>query len=210
MQRASGPSAPVADLAALLAAVRGGSGEALGDLYRGYADLVYGLAYRVTGSREEAEDVLQDIFVGLPRALRNYREQDRFEGWLKRVVVRTALMRLRAVRRKREEPLEELVSSAGGVAGRSAPGPAAQGLVVPGAASPGLHPVDRIAMQRALEGLPDTYRIVFVLKEIEGYSHREIAELLGISAGGSATRLSRAWALLREGAESLRKEGEPR
>lgn len=175
------------ELASHLEGVRGGSMAALGELYHRYSDLVYGLAYRITGSREEAEDVLQDVFVGLPRALRNYRERDRFEGWLKRVVVRTALMRIRAVRRKREEPLDEVVHP-----GEEAGAPAGAGL----------HPVDRIAVQRALERLPDPYRIVFVLKEVEGYSHLEIAELLGISAGNSATRLSRAWTILRREAGS--------
>jgi RNA polymerase sigma-70 factor (ECF subfamily) len=162
----------------LLDAAAGGSVEALGALYGRYADLVYTLAYRVTGSREEAEDVLQDLFVGLPRALRGYQERGRFEGWLKRVVVRTALMRMRAVRRKREEPLAAATAAAG------------------------FHPLDRVALQRALERLPETYRVVFMLKEIEGYSHTEIAELLGISAGSSATRLSRAWTILRKGAET--------
>jgi RNA polymerase sigma-70 factor (ECF subfamily) len=182
------PQLRMTDPALLLEAVRAGSLEALGELYRGYADLVYGLAYRVTGSREEAEDVLQDLFVGLPRALRSYQERDRFEGWLKRVVVRTALMRIRAVRRKREEPLDEVSPDTGSHA--------------VGLASSGPHPIDRIALQRALERLPDQYRIVFVLKEIEGYPHAEIAELLGISAANSATRLSRAWTILRKEAES--------
>jgi RNA polymerase sigma-70 factor (ECF subfamily) len=176
------------DPALLLEEVRGGSIEALGELYSRYSDLVYGLAYRVTGSRVEAEDVLQDLFVGLPHALRNYSERDRFEGWLKRVVVRTALMRIRAVRRKREEPLEELSPHGGAYAA--------------GQSDPGLHPIDRIALQRVLERLPEMYRIVFVLKEIEGYSHLEIAELLGISSGNSATRLSRAWTILRKEVES--------
>jgi RNA polymerase sigma-70 factor (ECF subfamily) len=178
----------VIDPAPLLAAVRDGSVEALGELYRHYSDLVYRLAYRVTGSREEAEDVLQDLFVGLPRALRSYQERDRFEGWLKQVVVRTALMRIRAVRRKREEPLDE-------------PSPLT-GAQLEERVAPGLHPIDRIALQRALDRLPDQYRIVFVLKEIEGYPHVEIAGLLGISAANSATRLSRAWTILRKEAES--------
>jgi RNA polymerase sigma-70 factor (ECF subfamily) len=97
-------------------------------------------------------------------------------------------MRIRAVRRKREEPLEDSSS----LEGASTAWPAA----------PGPHPIDRIALQRALERLPDQYRIVFVLKEIEGYPHAEIAELLGISAINSATRLSRAWTILRKEAES--------
>src|SRR5687768_2414044 len=74
-------------------------------LYRQYADGVYTLAYRITGSREDAEDVLQDLFVGLPRALASYREQGRFESWLKRIAARLALMRLRTARRRSEVSL---------------------------------------------------------------------------------------------------------
>lgn len=163
----------------LLERVRAGSTDALGELYRIHAEMVYGLAYRTTGSREEAEEVLQDVFVGLSRALRNYREQGRFESWLKRLVVRTALMRMRSVRRKREVPLEARIEE-------------------PETSVAHVRPLDRIMVQRALERLPDSLRVVFVLKEIEGFSHADIARMLGISSGNSATRLSRAWALLRK------------
>ena len=95
------------DEAKLLDAVRGGSLDALGEVYGRYAGVVYGLALQMTGSCDEAEDVLQDVFVGLSRALRSYEERGRFESWLRRVTARTALMRLRAMRRKREAPLEE-------------------------------------------------------------------------------------------------------
>lgn len=167
------------DSVELLTAVRSGSVDALGTLYRQYSDMVYGLAYRTTGSRHEAEDVLQDVFVGLPRALRSYHEQGRFEGWLKRIVVRTALMRIRAQDRKREMPLEETDLGAG-------------------AAESDTRSIERIAVRRAIERLPNSLRVVFVLKEIEGYSHEEIGEMLGITSGNSATRLSRAWAFLRK------------
>ena len=160
---------------ALLAAVRQGSTEALGELYTRHAADVFSLAFRLTGSREDAEDVLQDVFVGLPRALRAYQEQGRFGAWLGRVAARVALVRLRSRGRLREDAIE------------SAGDPAAR---------PEADPVDRIAAQRALQRLPDGLRAVFVLKEVEGYSHAEIGGLLGITAENSAVRLSRAWKLL--------------
>lgn len=166
--------------------VRSGSREALGELYRAHSDAVFTLAYRLTGSREDAEDVLQDVFVGLQQALGSYSERGRFESWLKRVTARTALMRMRAQRRKREDRLEPLAE--GTIAG--AP------RIDPGAASSSA--VDRLAMQTALARLPHTLRAVFLLREVEGYAHDEIADLLDISAGASATRLSRAWSLLRK------------
>jgi RNA polymerase sigma-70 factor (ECF subfamily) len=161
-------------------AARAGRLDAVGELYRRHADDVYTLALRILGSADDAEDVLQDVFVGLPRALRGYRDQGRFAAWLRRVTVRVALMRLRAVRRKRETPLASLTQ--------------------PAEATPleGTHPVDRVALERAIAGLPEKLRLVFVLKEIEGYGHAEIAGILGISAAASMTRLSRAWDALRK------------
>ena len=160
---------------ALLAAVRQGSTDALGELYTRHGGDVFSLAFRLTGSREDAEDVLQDVFVGLPRALKAYDEQGRFGAWLGRVAARVALSRLR----RRGALREEAIESAGDPAARRE-----------------ADPVDRIAAQRALQRLPDSLRAVFVLKEVEGYSHAEIGGLLGITAENSAVRLSRAWKLL--------------
>lgn len=164
---------------------RDGSRAALGELYRAHADGVFRLAYRITGSREDAEDVLQDVFVGLLHALSSYDERGRFESWLKRVTARTALMRLRAQRRRGEQSLEPATEA---VAGR------ADGH----AGDAGAHSIDRLAVDRALSRLPQSLRAVFLLREVEGYAHDEIAGLLGISAGASATRLSRAWTVLRK------------
>lgn len=166
---------PPAPEPALLAAVRQGSTEALGQLYGRHAGEVYSLAFRLTGSRDDAQDVMQDVFVGLPRALRAYDERGRFGAWLGRVAARVALMRMRSRGALREEALE----AAGDPAARRDP-----------------DPVDRIAAHRALQRLPDGLRAVFVLKEIEGYSHAEIGGLLGITAENAAVRLSRAWKLL--------------
>jgi RNA polymerase sigma-70 factor (ECF subfamily) len=124
----------------------------------------------------DAEDVLQDVFVALPRALRSYREQGQFPAWLKRIATRTALLRLRVVQQRRETDLD---------------------MATPMTYARADRPVEWIAMERALLRLAPTLRAVFVLKEIEGYSHAEIAELLGIRVGASMTRLSRAWQELR-------------
>lgn len=164
----------------LLERVKNGSTEELGVLYQRHAEMVFRLAARVTASREDAEDVLQDVFLGLPLALQKYREQGSFEPWLKRVTVRTALMRMRARGRKREDPMDAVAEIAGEDSER--------------------REVDRIALRRILHEMPDTLRAVFTLKEVEGYSHGEIGEMLGITSGASATRLLRAWTFVREAA----------
>ena len=85
---------------------RAGSGEALAELYHRFADSLLVLARHLTGSIEDAEDVVHDVFVGLPEALRRYEEHGSFEVWLRRVTVRTALMSMRRSRRRSEEQLE--------------------------------------------------------------------------------------------------------
>jgi RNA polymerase sigma-70 factor, ECF subfamily len=164
------------DEPALVAAARGGSTQALGELFARHGRAVHAAAYRLTGSVQDAEDVLQDVFVMLPDALQNYDERGRFGVWLKRVAALTALMRVRGRSRRREAALPDWDAL-----------PSREGPDV----------VDRLAARRALETLPDGLRTVWVLKEVEGYSHAEIGEMLGITSGNSAARLFRAWKLLR-------------
>ena len=134
------------------------------------------LAYRLTGSAEDAEDVVQDLFVGLPEGLQRYREEGRFESWLRRVTVRLALMRMRAGTRRREVDLE--------ITGDSLPGP-----------SPA--PGEELHLWQGLQRLPEDQRAIVVLRVVEGYSHEEIAELLGIRRGACQVRFHRALNRLR-------------
>ena len=154
--------------------------DAIAELYRRHANALLAVAYRLLMSRADAEDVVHDLFVGLPEALRSYEERGRMESWLKRIVVRLALSRLR---RKRAVSLDESVHLA----------------VLPS------DPVNRVAVQRALTRLSPLLRAVLVLKDIEGFSHAEIASMLGISVAASEVRRHRALAQLR----SLLSEEQP-
>ncbi|MFQ5891036.1 MAG: RNA polymerase sigma factor [Gemmatimonadota bacterium] len=163
--------------AQLLADVRAGDREALSRLYRQYGDTVYRVAYRLTESSADAQDVTQDVFIALPEAIGSVRSPQSFEQWLKTVAVRTALMKLRWRRRRREVQLSTV--------GQLAAHPLFRGGI------------DRLSLERAMGQLPENLRSVFVLKEIEGFSHREIAEILGISQRASESRLHRAREKLR-------------
>src|SRR2546426_4641742 len=88
---------------------RRGDPEALASLYRTHGAVLFRLAYRLVGAREDAEDVVHDVFVGLPEALRRYEERGSFAAWLKRVTARVALMRLRSGKRRREVALGQAV-----------------------------------------------------------------------------------------------------
>jgi RNA polymerase sigma-70 factor, ECF subfamily len=147
----------------------GGSMDALGALYDAHAAGVYRVALRLLGNVADAEDIVQDVFAGLPRALRSWRGEGSLDAWIRQVAARTALMRLRTQRRRREDPDDHRAVASGGG-----------------------HPVERIALERALEGLSPELRAVFVLKVVEGYSHDEIAALLDTTPAASRTRLARA------------------
>ncbi|MCA0374557.1 MAG: sigma-70 family RNA polymerase sigma factor [Gemmatimonadetes bacterium] len=160
----------------LVARVTAGDGEALGVLYDRYAARLLRVAWRLVGTREDAEDVLHDLFVGLPEALRRYHDRGRLEGWLVQCTARVALMRLRARRRRPERALTD----------------ADDGIA---ASRPDLAPELR-ELEARIARLPDPLRAVFVLRQIEGCTHDEIAATLGISVGNSRVRLSRAFAAL--------------
>ena len=163
--------------AELIALARSGSPEAIGELYRTHAPALFGIAFRLTSSREDAEDVVHDVFLGLPEALRHYEEHGSAGAWLRRVTARVALTRLRSPSRRREVGPAELSELAA---------PAVQSTTITGT-----------ALSRALDSLPEKFRQVFLLKEVDGYSHAEIAGLLEISVPASQVRLHRAVKLLR-------------
>lgn len=149
-----------------------GSPDALAELYCRFGPGLFRLAYRLTGTKEDAEDVVHDVFVGLPEKLESYEERGRIDAWLRRVTARVALMRLRSGRRRPVIRLEN-------------------------ADLPASSREPHIDLQAAVDALPAKLRSVLVLKEIEGYSHAEIADMLGISAVTSRVRLLRAMSKLR-------------
>lgn len=161
----------------LLARVAGGESSALRLVVEHHSGMVFAVAARILGSDDEAEDVVQDVFIGLPEALARYVDRGSFEAWLKRLAARVALMRLRRTRR-RHVLLEAFHHTA-----------------APNARTH--DSAQRLDLEHAIATLPDSLRVVFVLKEIVGYSHAEIAGLLGIQRGTSEVRLFRAIRTLR-------------
>lgn len=169
------PPSRTTSISLLLSRIRAGQSEALGELYHRFAGSLGALAQRLTGSRQDAEDVVHDVFLGLPEALKHYDERGHFDAWLRRVTARVALTRVRIRQRRGERALENDVPDE----------PTATSLD------------DKLALARAVDALPDGLRTIIVLKMIEGYSHEEIAVLLGITPRASEQRLYRAVKALR-------------
>src|SRR5205807_6914197 len=109
---ASGESGASIDQIDHIVGARAGDPDALAVLDRAYGAALYRLAYRLTGTPQDAEDVVHDVFVGLPEALGRYEERGSFAGWLKRVTARVALMRLRTRTRRREVMLNATLPTA--------------------------------------------------------------------------------------------------
>ena len=149
---------------------------ALGAIYEMYGESLFRLAARILGTRSEAEDIVHDLFVGLPEMLKRYEHRDSLLSWLRAVVVRMALGRLRHERRRAE------------VTARHAE---------PRKASLATDPWNAIDLERAMHALSPEDRTVFALKQLEGYSHTEIAGLLDITDGAARVRYSRALRRLR-------------
>jgi RNA polymerase sigma-70 factor (ECF subfamily) len=145
-------------------------------LYDKYKKAMYSLSYRITGDFEAANDVLQDAFVKVFRGLPSFRAESTLWAWIKTIVVRTAYSYLR----KDKVFLEDIDNLT------------KQPKVDWG------HYLDTEYLEKAILSLPEGYRMVFVLVEIEGYTHKEVASMLGISEGTSKSQLFYSKKKLRE------------
>lgn len=151
-------------------------------LYDRYSRAMYTLAYRITGDFATAEDVLQDAFVKVFRHLNRFRQESTLGAWIKTIVLRTALSKMK------KQPLIESLDASH-----------TKDLIDWG------DYLDAEYLEKAIKNLPDGYRSVFVLIEIEGYAHKEVAQMLGISEGTSKSQLFHAKKRLRESITKLNK-----
>ena len=168
----------------LVARAQAGDQAAFRDLYRQHAGRVYALCLRLTGDAREADERTQDVFVRLWDKLRSFRGDSAFSSWLHRLAVNVVLNEGRTTgrRERRVTPADDPDNAVG--AQHAAPPQDSTGM--------------GIDLERAIAQLPDGAREVFVLFDIEGYGHGEIAELTGIAEGTSKAQLFRARRLLRE------------
>ena len=177
-----------ASLRATIRLAQQGSSAAFEMIYQLYAGRVYALCLRMLRDPTEAEDALQDAFLQLFRKISSFRGDSAFSTWLHRLTVNTVLMRLRR-KKPISVPLDEMVEGddedkpvyeIGGLDLRLA------GLV------------DRVSLQAAVDQLPEGYKQMFILHDVQGYRHTEIAEILGHSIGNSKSQLHKARKRLRE------------
>ncbi|MBZ5628946.1 MAG: sigma-70 family RNA polymerase sigma factor [Acidobacteriia bacterium] len=165
-----------------------GDAESFAGLYALHKRRVYSLCLRMTGNTAEAEDLTQEAFLQLYRKIVTFRGESAFSTWLHRLAVNVVLMRLRK-KGLPEVSLEESLEPQQEDGPRKDIG--ARDNMLAGS-------IDRLNLERAIESLPPGYRIIFVLHDIEGYEHNEIAEMMGCSIGNSKSQLHKARMKLRD------------
>lgn len=173
-------SSPDLDLAR-----RAGQGDvtAFEEIYRAHAPRLYTLVLRMTGSPSDAEDLLQDIFLQAYRKLGGFRGESSLGTWLYRMAVNQCLDHLRGRQAR-------MARSTGSYDDETVSEPVAPAPVIPAA-------VSRVDLERAIARLPDGCRTAFVLHDVEGLAHHEVAAMLGISEGTSKSQLHKARLRLR-------------
>ena len=165
-----------------------GDAQAFQALYDKHKRRVYSLCLRMTSNTAEAEDLTQEAFLQLYRKIGTFRGESAFSTWLHRLSVNVVLMHLR----KKSLPVVSLEET-------TQPGEddtpkkdfGAEDLALAGS-------IDRLQLQKAVDDLPPGYRTIFVLHDVQGYEHNEIAQMVGCSIGNSKSQLHKARMKLRD------------
>ncbi len=171
----------------LIARAQQGDEEAFSALFEAHKRRVYSLCLRMTGNTAEAEDLTQEAFLQLFRKISTFRGESAFSTWLHRLSVNVVLMHLRK-KGLQQVSLDEMDTSQEEPVKRDYRDDDRRLL----------GSVDRISLTRAIAELPPGYRAVFVLHDVEGYEHNEIAEIMKCSVGNSKSQLHKARMKLRD------------
>ncbi len=163
------------------------------EIYQRHHRRVYSICLRMLQNAFEAEDLTQDVFIQLYRKIGSFRGDSAFTTWLHRLTVNQVLMHFRKRTVKFEKTTEEGETPEQIVAGTSNPYK--------------MQIVDKLSLENAIEQLPQGYKNVFVLHDVEGFEHEEVARILGCSVGTSKSQLHKARLKLRK---LLKKKANPR
>jgi RNA polymerase sigma-70 factor, ECF subfamily len=172
-----------------------GDAEAFEVLYNLHKRRVYSLCLRMVANTAEAEDLAQEAFLQLFRKIGTFRGESAFSTWLHRLSVNVVLMQLRK-KGLQVVPLDDTTEGEEDTQKRDY---GADDLQLSGS-------IDRLQLQRAVDRLPPGYRTVFVLHDVEGFEHNEIAGMVGCSIGNSKSQLHKARMKLRDILKSNRAE----
>ena len=158
--------------------------DAFEQLYREHSSRLYNLAYRMSGRAADAEELVQEIFLLAHRKLASFKGESAIGTWLYRLGVNLCVDHLRSTRRRMDQATESLDDERDR-GSRLAALPTTEMTLT------------RVALERAIAELPESYRAAFVLHDVEGFGHGEIGEMLGIAEGTSKSLVHKARMRLR-------------
>ena len=166
------------------------------EIVKRYQDKIYGLALRITRNPTDAEDVLQEVFLTLTRKIDTFRGESKFSSWLYRIAVNASYMHLRGEKKHETDvsledytPYDEKGTLMGRIASKDWTDRPDKVLFSKEAMD---------IIERAVKDLPEPYRVVFLLRDVEGLSNEEVAEILGLSIPAIKSRLHRGRLFLRD------------
>jgi len=175
----------------LVGSVCRGDESSFEELVSRYAPKVMNLALRVTRSQEDSEEVTQDVFVTVFRKLKSFEKKSAFSSWLYRVTMNTAFMKIRARNRRKAISIEDIDP----LAQHNWAGDRSDTSNVDFISS--RHEM-RERMQAAVDDLPEDYRAIFILRDVDGLSNQVVGEILGLTVPAVKSRLHRSRTILRE------------
>jgi RNA polymerase sigma-70 factor (ECF subfamily) len=191
---------PPLEEAEFIARAQAGDHLAFAQLYSLHKRRIYSLCMRMVGNAAEAEDLTQEAFLQLHRKISTFRGDSAFTTWLHRLAINVVLMQIRKKGLSLISMDEAMEPTPEGSPGRDF---GALDLILSGS-------IDRLALERAVGDLPTGYRVVFVLHDIEGYEHNEIASMLDCSIGNCKSQLHKARLKLRDALSAFtRQEARP-
>lgn len=179
--------------ATMVRRIKAGEQEAFAELVRAHGGRLLAVARRFLGDEHDAQDAVQDAFVSAFKSMDSFHGRSKLATWLHRIVVNSALMKLRSRKRKPERSIDDLLPSFLDDGHMSQP--ATQWAVTHDRAIGERE--TRELVRRRIEQLPESYRVVLLLRDIEGMNTEETAKTLGIAVGAVKTRLHRARQALR-------------
>jgi RNA polymerase sigma-70 factor (ECF subfamily) len=156
-----------------------GDGKSQNELYRLVSPIMYGLCLQYAGDEDEAKDIMQEGFIKVFRKIEQYSGKGSFTGWIRRIMINTALEKYRT--KVNMQSIDERIASEDEIVDDNI-----------------LESLTAEEIIRLIQQLSPQYRLIFNLYAIEGYSHKEISEMTGISEGTSKSNLSRARAILQK------------
>ncbi len=174
----------------LIQRFRSGCAFSFEELTRRYETKAHNLAMRLTRNPEDAEEVLQDVFVTVYRKIESFEGKAKFSSWLYRITVNAAFMKLRKRRQEQSVAFEDLTPNVQNKALGS------QGGVSAFCDSLAVNNEIRMALDGAINKLPDEYRAVFILRDIDGLSNKEVGQILSLSIPAVKSRLHRSRLML--------------